>query len=755
MKKIALIFLILVGNIKLLSSQSTNNSFKVGLVLSGGGAKGMAHIGTLKLIDSLQIKIDYIAGTSMGSIMGGLYAIGYSGKELETFCKETNWDELFDDRVPYKNVAIEEKEEFGKFIGQLPVLDKKVRLPQGLLIGTNLYDKLAELCLPAYTTSNFDSLHIPFICNGANIEDGENIIFEQGYLPQCLRASMAIPSVFRPIMIDTNLYVDGGMVRNFLVDDMKNKGVDFIIGSYTGGTLLNKKDLHSLTQIMQQSSGFLGILDAQKYESMCNILIKNKLSGYEAGAFKKADSIIARGDLSANEQYSALKELADKQHSMGITKENYTKPQVDSLIFEQIIIYGCENTTPKFVKGRLGIKEFEKISVADFILGIQRIYGSMYFESVVYKIVPSKKNTKNAVLIMDVKENPKTLLRFALHYDTEFGPGIVFNTSIRNVLLKNSRAIVAIDFAEQLKAKITYLKYLNKKQTLNYNTVAYFEKNNYPIIEAGKTSSIYNYNSWKLESFFQNTFKMNTSFSLGYQYEYNTIKPKIISPLVTFKIKKIEYQNHCIAASFKHNSLNKIYFPTKGLYINLNGKYVFNSDYKLKLDDDQAEIENTLNSLSFNPYTKAQLIISNYSKLSKKITLVQNFDAGFIIGNRYNTFDEFIIGNVERQRTNGIPFYGYKDGEENARQLMVLTLGLQYEFISNFYLNANVSGGTFSRNSFEYYIENFYEEKKTKQDAGAAIGIAYNSKFGPIGLTLYRPYSYEKYSAYFTVGYKF
>lgn len=235
-----------------LTAQNKSVRPKIGLTLSGGAAKGLAHIGILKAIDSAGLKIDYITGTSMGGIIGALYAIGYPADTIEKMAHKIDWDLLLSNQSSLRSMIMEEKEEYGKYTIELPWKNHRFRIPSGVLEGQELWLKLAELFAPVANVKDFSKFNIPFKCIGTDIGNGEAVVLTSGEIVTALRSSMAIPSVFTAIDYDGRKLVDGGIVRNFPVRDVKEMGADFVIGSNVStGLYPSNKALNAL-QILYQ-----------------------------------------------------------------------------------------------------------------------------------------------------------------------------------------------------------------------------------------------------------------------------------------------------------------------------------------------------------------------------------------------------------------------------------------------------------------------------------------------------------------------
>lgn len=259
-------FLIFISFLFIFSStfaQEKSSRPKIGLTLSGGGAKGLAHIGILQAIDSAGLKIDYITGTSMGSIMGAMYAVGYSGDSIENLSRPLDWNLLFSTSPQLDAIGIEEKSEYQKYALEVPFVDGKFKIGKGIIEGQELWMKMSEVFEPVYNITDFSKFSIPFKCIGTDLETGNAVEMDHGNIVTAIRASMAIPSVFTPVQYDDKLLVDGGVVNNFPVLDAKKMGAEYMIGVNVGSGLLKANELHSALDILLQI-GFLKMPQALK-----------------------------------------------------------------------------------------------------------------------------------------------------------------------------------------------------------------------------------------------------------------------------------------------------------------------------------------------------------------------------------------------------------------------------------------------------------------------------------------------------------
>ena len=229
-------------------SQKQNRP-KVGLVLSGGGAKGFAHIGVLKVLEEAGVKIDYIGGTSMGAVVGGLYATGYNAAQIDSVFRATNFDELINDFIPRSSKNFYEKRNDELYALILPFNNFSIGIPQALSKGMYNFNLLSRLTRDVRHIRDFNQLPIPFLCIASDIETGKQVILNRGNLTHALIASSAFPSLFSPVEIDGQLLVDGGVTNNYPIDEIRKLGADVIIGVDVQDDLRDRSTLNDATKI--------------------------------------------------------------------------------------------------------------------------------------------------------------------------------------------------------------------------------------------------------------------------------------------------------------------------------------------------------------------------------------------------------------------------------------------------------------------------------------------------------------------------
>ncbi|NJO91471.1 MAG: hypothetical protein HC831_22800 [Chloroflexia bacterium] len=434
---------------------------KIGLVLSGGGAKGLAHVGVLKVLEQYGIRPDYITGTSMGSIVGGLYSLGYSAKDIEQFVHEADWNALLSDKITWKEIDIFHKDEYPGYPIKL-IFNKgeKPSLPSGMIQGQQIHALLSKLSWASIKYQSFDDLPIPFRCVATDIMTGQPIVFKNGSLADAMRTSMSIPTVFSPVIIDTLLLADGGMVRNYPVQECIDMGADIIIGSYTGFDEKAKpEDLRSLISILTRSSVFQGINDAKVQIPKTDLLIVPDLTNYGAESFSKTKQIMLKGEEAANDSViiEKIKQIAQiyKFWPRDIVKDSLGSVKVD-----QIIISGPPSANIKLIEEMCKIYPGKAINQEILATAVDKLYSTGDYKKVSYQIV--NQANKN-ILVFKCTENEAGKIELGLHYDNTNGPAILARYTMRDFLVPSSLFKAKIALSENSKLQINYDYFLTKR----------------------------------------------------------------------------------------------------------------------------------------------------------------------------------------------------------------------------------------------------------------------------------------------------
>jgi NTE family protein len=384
---------------------------KVGLVLSGGGARGFAHIGVLKMLDSLDVPIDCIAGTSMGGIVGALYAIGYRGRDLEALANRSDWQEMFTDRAPRSLMPYLEKKESDRYQIEFGMKGWKPVTPGGLIVGRKISLLFASLTFPYEKVDDFDRLPIPYRCVASDLIRGEAVVLSRGSLARAMRATMAIPTVFSAVEWGDSLLVDGGLLDNLPVDAAKAMGADVVIAVDVGYPLRDKGSLQSAFAVLEQSMAMLGIDRRKENVKQVDLFIQPDLAGFNMADFT-ADGIrriILRGDEAARRNRKAL---ADLKTRLGLTAESDSARSAatpDTLRVEDVQITGHTTAPFPWLLSKINLRPGDAFDPKAVKHRLSEIKAEGRFESLDLEAVPV--SDRRVRVRIRVEERRKPLIR--------------------------------------------------------------------------------------------------------------------------------------------------------------------------------------------------------------------------------------------------------------------------------------------------------------------------------------------------------
>jgi len=733
---------------------------KIGLVLSGGGAKGMAHIGILKALEEAGITPDYITGTSMGSIMGGLYSIGYSADEIKEIALTADWDQLLSNKLKLNEVAYEEIDYYGRYIAELNVNGTKFELPKGLIEGQKLSMTLSTLTRNVMNIKDFNKFPIPFACIASDIENGNKIVLNKGSLALSMRASMAIPTVFTPVVIDNHLLVDGGLVHNFPVDEIISMGADYIIGVYVGTDLLKKEDMTSPVSILTQSAFILSSIDNEKQKKLVDLYIEPDIEGYSTKDFGNAAEIIALGEKAGQKLVERFKALNDSLKALGRVNKLIQKPHLnDSVFISEIRIINNKAVHSGFIIDRLGIKENSEISIKNLEKSITDLYGTGFFTKILYEL---KETEEGSALIIDIAEAPEGKLKMALQYDTETGVAVLINLTYRNLLLNNSRTILEGEISENPIVDVNYLKYFGESHKYGFNTGYFFRNAEIPDFSQDYLDGILDYNYNNVFASVQSLHKTNSVIQFSYMFESAGLVPKIVTN--EFRIlEKIKYNANSFELLADFNNLDDRYFPRKGSNMGFILKYTANSNMKINLMATDSTPKMSLEVEGTNTFLN-KIYQRSIWPLGKKVSIGMQNSLSFNFINKddsalisTNFINDNYIGGFRKITPNTRPFWGVEQLRYYAENLFYNELSLQYEFKRNMFLHlitqyyqANPLGFLFSSVKDGNYIfdgDNYI--------FGAGASLAYRSPIGPISFSIGKGNTGNKMMYNINIGFYF
>ena len=705
---------------------------KVGLVLSGGGAKGFAHIGVLKEIEKAGIQIDYIGGTSMGAIIGGLFASGYTADQIEQLVTDTDFYTLLQDIYPRRTVPFFEKEHGEKHAIELPILKGKISLPQGVSKGQNVLNFLTYILSPVDSISDFSKLPIPFFCIATDVETGKQVKLIKGNLPLALRASGSFPTLLDPVEINNQLLIDGGVANNFPVDEMKKMGADIIIGVDVQDKLFDKEKITSALDVMNQISSYQMYKNNPAQIALTDVYVHPDMSGYSVVSFDKTKEIVKKGKEIASTFSSKFDSIAELQ----IIKKKPIKLVVNrsKFVLNKISVLGNKNHTRAYVLGKLKLYEGDSVSYKGLKDKITYLASTENFLRIDFEIQSGKKG-KN--LILKVKENTqKAILRLGVHYDLVYKSGVLINYHQKNILLKNDVLSLDLVVGDKPRYRINYFVdngfYYSYGFSSRYNS---FRTNVNSINTPGINKINLQYTDFTNRAYLQTTFDRKFAFGIGLEHKNLTSKTETISngsgsPFI------YDDSNYLSAISYlKLDTYDDKYYPTKGVFF--NGEFnwfLWSSDY----------------NKDFVQFSQVKGKLGLVKTFFDELTLEYVSEAGFTLGDVHSKTFDFLLGGYNQNTINNfVPFYGYEINDLAEQTFLKSTFNIRYLFAKNQYLNfianyARVDDSVLNGG------ELFNDTK-----SGYALGYSIKTLIGPIDLKYsWSPDTSKKYW-YFNLGFWF
>ena len=691
---------------------------KVGLVLSGGGAKGFAHIGVLKVLEEAGVRIDYIGGTSVGAIIGSLYSSGYNATELDSIIQAVDFTELMQDKIPRKSKSLYQKENTEKYAISLPIKDGRIKLPSAISKGQNIFNLLSQLTTHVQHIDDFSKLPIPFFCMATNLENGVSEVLEKGFLPQAVRASGAFPTLLAPVDLDGKLLTDGGVLNNFPVDIMKQKGVDIIIGIDVQDGLKNRRELNSALDIIMQLINFQMYDDVDLKEKLVDIYIKPDIKSFNVVSFDETREIVDKGEDATKVYMSKLKAIAAKQSVRKPSK----KIRPNNLYYINGISFsGNENYTQRYLLGKLKINRVDTITHEKFIEGINNLSATENFKSIQYQFL----NTPTGLQVhFDLKEDENaTHFKLGLHYDEIYKTGVLLNLSSKHIIFKNDIISADLVLGDFIRYNLDYFIdngfHWSYGLRTRYNEFrrSFFESRlNENVMESVINETVgevpFKYKDFTTQLFVQTEFNKKFAVRLGVE---NKVLRTSFQTLVNGEQVKQFVTNTSYVNSFANillDSYDHKYFPKKGMFFNVDYRfYMFASEFEA----------------NFKPFSQIKGELSGAFSFGKLTTHIES-KAGVTLGESNQIFDYFLGGYNKNYVNNFVDFYGYEMAGISERNFIKSGITFRYELFKKNYLSFTANAGRAASDLFNGGA--IFEDTKL----GYAAGYSVDSFLGPLEL---------------------
>jgi len=720
---------------------------KVAVVLSGGGAKGMAHIGVMKVLERAGIPIDIITGTSMGSIIGGLYAIGYNAHALDSMVRKQDWGYVITDKEDLRNQSLIDRKKqntYGFTTGL--TIGKRDMNAGGIIRGKNLSELFQHLCM-GYTDSldfNHDLL-IPFACVATNIVDNSEVVFHNGRLPQAMRASMAIPAAFSPVRIGDMVLVDGGLKNNYPVDVARDMGADIVIGVTLSGKPKTAEDMGGTMSIVGQIIDMNCVNKYEENKAMTDLYMNVDPRSFSTASFTTAaiDSLIRYGEEEAMAHWDeliALKKRIGIDDSFRPTIHQPLRPQV---MTEKMLVKGFtfENMTQpaeRFLRQKFHLNKIDSI---DTELG-QELTTSMrvdlFYQTAECQFVP---NGDGVNVILSAGNRKSIQLNAGMRYDTEeyaalqLGVEIPFKSAVpifTDITLRLGKRLMA-------RGEITFHPSSFTRPTLSYT----FRDNNIDVYVKGDIDYNIRYNQSQAEFVPINFNLRHFNLQGGLRWDYLYYRNKLGSETA----QQISLENeHFISyrARMSYNSEDDWYFPTRGARFNGEYAYVTSNFTKLNVRaDDGTKLGKKTGMTEINANWRMSFAFN------KRLTIQPMIYGRMLFG----SFAPIIFANTIGgnwfgcQMEQQMPFAGIGHMEYMDAKFIALQLQAQERILKNHFVLLRLAGAQHADKT-----KNLFDNQTL---LGVQVGYYYRTMFGPLGGTFGYSNHTKKPNIFINLGYEF
>ena len=719
----------------------------VGVVLSGGGAKGMAHIGVLKVLEQAGIPIDIVTGTSIGSIVGGLYAIGYNAHSLDSMVRAQDWSYVITDKEDLSRQSLSDRKKQNTYLFSTGLtIGKKDLNAGGIIKGKNLAELFQQLCVGYTDSLDFNSdLRIPFACVATNIMDNSEVVFHSGRLPQAMRASMAIPAAFSPVRIGDMVLVDGGLKNNYPVDVAREMGADIVIGITLSGKPKTAEDIGGTMSIVGQIIDVNCVNKYDENKAITDLYMNVDPHGFSTASFTATaiDSLIRYGEEEAMRHWDeiiALKERIGIDSSFHPTIYHPLRPQV--MTEKQYITgYTFDNMTPqaeRFLRQKFNLQKTDSIDakLAQELTTCMRM--DLFYQTAECRLVPDKNGVR---VVLSAGNRKSVQLHAGFRYDTEEYAALQLGLDIplKTALPVNTDITLRLGKRLMVRGDLTVHPRSFTRPTLSYS----FRRNDVDVYMNGDREYNILYNQFQGEFIPINFDLRHFNLQLGLRWDFMHYRNKLgaeDSPQVTLENEHfLSYR-----ARIAYNSEDSWYFPTRGA--RFNAEYAYLTNNFAKIDDRDAD-GNIMSKKTGTSDVSANWRMS--FTFGKRFTLQPMLYGRLLFGTIVppvfgNTIGGDWFGHYVEQQ---MPFAGIGNMEYVDKQFVAAQLQAQQHIGGNSYILIRLAGAQHADKAKELL------DRRTL--FGAQAAYYYNTMFGPVGATLGYSNRTKKPYFYLNLGFEF
>ena len=738
---------------------------KVGVVLGGGGAKGAAHIGVLKYMEEMGIPVDYVAGTSMGSIIGGLYAMGYTPEELTQLIASMDWSQYIGNKIDRPMMSEEARRRSSTSILNIPFgRDSQLpkdpngglmsQLPSAYVNNSSLVNLFNDLCVGYQEDMDFNDMPIPFACVATDLITGQEVVLRSGNVPTAMRASMAIPGVFAPVEMGDYVLVDGGLVNNFPADVLRDMGADIIIGvEITKERQFTAADFKSLPQVMSRLLTNTTSAKREENRDLCNLYIVPDVNGYGMLSFNATaiDTLVERGYKKAHEYHDQLltiKEAIERTAGHTIGKELHA-PRAknldnDSVMIRYIEIKGANQRQTQWLIRKGGLKVGQDYSKSGIEHAINIFRGTSCFDDITYTIKESDSIHQQGDdqlsdaydLTINMQPAQPHVVGLGVRYDTEEGAALLFNLGLNEKKFSGLKlnSSIKLSYSPKINLTLTYAV----PSLANFSAAYDYRNQHFRILNSADRFVNLHYRQQKISGYISQFHLLNMNTAVGVSYISTTYDPTAFDSESCWD-STVFVQNRLLSpfVNFEYDNLDDAYFAKHGIVSHLSSHFYYDPNHDEYTSGRGGDI-----CYDFQSY-----ITPN----NGKFTIIPQLYGRYV----YDHSGYFNLYNTCGGETSGLhfenqmPFIGKTTVESLNDNSSILRCDLRYNFYGKHYVTAMYNAAVF----WSKFDEDFLQESIHH---GAGLKYSYNSLLGPISLTAHwTNLFYSHFGVYFSFGYTF
>lgn len=604
----------------------------IGLVLSGGGAKGTAHVGVLKVLEAHHIPVDYVAGTSIGAFVGGLYSLGYSADEIERIMLGTDWAQGYSDTIPREALSYRDKQQRDKY--NIPInmgySDGQMKLPSGVLQGQTMSILLrnATNLIPEYTS--FSDMAIPYRAVATNLVTSDAVVLSSGSLIQAMQASASVPGALQPMQIDGKLLVDGGIANNMPVDVAKAMGADIVIAVDIGSSLMDKKQLDSTVAVLNQLSTMLTNASTERQKTLLtdkDVLIRPDVGDMSTTDFSIMPKALPLGVTAAMAQIKKLQKLAvsDSEYAAYIAKKRQRRAIWQHELqqpISKIVLENDSHISDQLILDTLGLKSGQVVDKSQLDAAIDRVYALNLFERVGTKFIETPTGRKMVVTTRAKSWGPN-YFQLGLNWEDDFTLDSAVTLDLAYTMTDLTpnggqwRNEVRLGFEKKFGTE--FYQPLDPDQLFYTKAEYQYEIKDWDLYHNNNRVAELNKSTHRLDTGLGYNFDNPGRIEVGFTGEWGNVSNKTYLPT------DFSYNSYGGYMKLGYDTLNSISFPTSGNRFNLN-LYLRREDFSMAWENPPS-----MSSFQIEADWKGALSFGNHAFVGKAAFSTVNKDGLFSV----------------------------------------------------------------------------------------------------------------------------